>query len=207
MRIAGELLRREVLAVVALSAVIRFANLAPQPVLPLYIAQLGEDEARVATTVGLVLAATGIAGMVSALVVGRLADRYGLGATLLVCLVAAAVLSPLQAFAGTVWQLLALRTAMGFALGGTAPAIQAVITELTPAQRRGAAFGLLATAGAVGNGAGPVIGSAAAAAFGIPASFIVVAPVFLVCAVVVVTMRLTASSGSDSSHGVSAERT
>jgi MFS family permease len=53
--------------------------------------------------------------MLSAVTMGRLADRYGRTATLLVCLLLAAVLSPLHALATTVWQLLALRTAMGFA--------------------------------------------------------------------------------------------
>jgi DHA1 family multidrug resistance protein-like MFS transporter len=186
----GRLLRRELLAVVALSAVIRFANLAPQPVLPLFIQQLGEDRERLATTVGLVLAAGGVAGTLSALAVGRLADRYGREMTLLVCLVAATILSPLHALAGSVWQLLVLRTAMGLALGGMSPAVQAVMTELTPPARRGAAFGMLATAGAIGNGAGPVIGSAVAAAFGIPAVFVVTAPVFLASAALLATLRL-----------------
>jgi DHA1 family multidrug resistance protein-like MFS transporter len=186
----GGLLRREVVAVVALAAAVRAANLVPQPVLPLYIAQLGEAPERVATTVGFVLAVSGIAGAASALAVGRLADRYGRGTTLLACLLLAAALSPLQALATAVWHVLVLRTAIGLALGGTAPAVQAVLTELTPPTRRGAAFGLLTTAGAIGNGAGPVLGSAVAAVFGIPAAFVVTAPVFLVSALVVVRLRV-----------------
>ncbi|HET7767936.1 MAG TPA: MFS transporter [Chloroflexota bacterium] len=187
---ATRLLRPELLAVVVLSAAIRFANFAPQPVLPLFVQGMGVEAGRLATTVGTVVAATGVAGMLSAVTMGRLADRYGRTATLLVCLLLAAVLSPLHALATTVWQLLALRTAMGFALGGMSPAVQAVMTDLTPPERRGAAFGLLTMASAVGSGAGPVLGSAIAAAYGIPAVFVVTAPLFLLCAGSLLTVRM-----------------
>lgn len=184
------LLRPELIAVIALSAAIRFATYAPQPVLPLFVQQMGEAPDRLATTVGAVVAATGVAGVLSAVAVGRVADRYGRTATLLVCLAAAAALAPLHAAATSVWQLLLLRTAMGFALGGMSPAVQAVMTELTPPERRGAAFGLLALAGAFGNGAGPVLGSAIAAAYGIPAVFVATAPVFLLCAASLLAVRM-----------------
>jgi DHA1 family multidrug resistance protein-like MFS transporter len=187
---AGRLLRPELIAVVVLSAAIRFANFAPQPVLPLFVQQMGVDAGRLATTVGTVVAATGVAGMLSAVTMGRLADRYGRTATLLVCLLLAAALSPLHAAATTVWHLLVLRTAMGFALGGMSPAVQAVMTELTPPERRGAAFGLLTLASAVGSGAGPVLGSAVAAAYGIPAVFVMTAPLFILCAASLLTVRM-----------------
>jgi DHA1 family multidrug resistance protein-like MFS transporter len=60
---------------------------------------------------------------------------------------------------------------MGFALGGMFPAIQALMILVTPPGRRGAAFGLLATANGFGNGGGPVVGSLLAAAFGVPMMF------------------------------------
>ncbi len=184
------LLRPELIAVIALSAAIRFANVAPQPVLPLFVQQMGEGQEHLATTVGTVVAVTGVAGMLSAVMMGRVSDRYGRTATLLVCLLAAAVLSPLHALATSVWQLLVLRTAIGFALGGMSPAVQAVLTEMTPPARRGAAFGLLAVASAVGNGAGPVLGSGIAALYGIPAVFVATAPVFLLCAASLLAVKM-----------------
>ena len=71
------------------------------------------------------------------------------------------------------------------ALGGMMPAVQALVTDRTPANRRGAAFGVLATAQAIGNGGGPVGGSLIAASLGVPAVFIATAPVFLVGAALV----------------------
>jgi MFS family permease len=85
---------------------------------------------------------------------------------------------------------------MGLALGGMTPSLQAVLTDVTPPARRGAAFGWLATAGAIGNGGGPMAGSAIAAAFGIPAVFVATAPMFLLGAAVLARLpRVSGPSG------------
>ncbi len=171
--------RREVLAALGVMILIRFANFAPNPVLPLYIKGLASEVARLATLSGLIIAATGIASTVSALLVGSLADRFGRRPTLFVCLLAAAILCPPQAFVTSIGQLLVLRVLTGLALGGMMPVIQAIFTELTPPDRRGMAFGILATAGSIGLGGGPLTGSLIAARFGIPAVFLVMTPMFL----------------------------
>jgi len=59
------------------------------------------------------------------------------------------------------------------------PIVQAIFTELTPPDRRGMAFGILAAAGSIGLGGGPLTGSLIAARFGIPAVFLVMTPLFL----------------------------
>ncbi|MFN8637344.1 MAG: MFS transporter [Chloroflexota bacterium] len=171
-RATRRLMTRELFAVVCLMGVVRFVNLAPQPVLPLYVQQLVGETEHLGTIVGLVLAATGVAASTSALLLGRLTDKYGWRPTLLGCLACTIVISPLHLWIGSVWHLLVLRTAMGFALGGMFPAIQALMILVTPPGRRGAAFGLLATANAFGNGGGPVVGSLVAAAYGVPIMFV-----------------------------------
>jgi DHA1 family multidrug resistance protein-like MFS transporter len=171
--------RREILAALAVMILIRFANFAPNPILPIYIQGLATEITRLATISGLVVAATGVASTISALLVGSLADRFGRRTTLLVCLLAAAALCPPQAFVTSVWQLLVLRVLTGLALGGMMPIIQAIFTELTPPERRGMAFGILATAGSIGLGGGPLTGSLIAANFGIPAVFLTMTPLFL----------------------------
>ena len=171
--------RRELVAVIVLLSIIRFASMAPQPILPLYIQQLAPGEERLATLAGLMVAATGIASTVSALLVGHLSDRFGRARTLLLTLSAAALFSVPHAFVTAIWQLVALRVLTGLALGGMAPSAQALFTEMTPAERRGTAFGVLVTANAAGNGGGPVLGSLIAALYGVPAVFIAITPVFL----------------------------
>jgi DHA1 family multidrug resistance protein-like MFS transporter len=171
--------QRELLAVLGMMILIRFANFAPNPVLPLYIQRLVTDQARLATQAGLVVAATGIASTVSALLVGPLADRYGRRPTLLVCLLVAAILCPPHAAVTSVWHLLLLRVGTGLALGGMMPVVQAIFTELTPANRRGMAFGILSTAGSIGLGGGPIAGSLIAARFDVPTVFLAMTPLFL----------------------------
>ena len=173
------------IAVVILMALVRFAQMTPQPFLPLYVQQLVDSPDGLATTVGFVLAAAGIASTVSALSIGRLGRRFGQRTALIGCLLLAAVFSALHAVAGSVWQLLLLRTAVGLAQGGTSPAIQSLLIDVTPAGRRGAAFGLLTTANSAGNGVGPVIGSVVVASLGVPAVFLLPAPAFAVAGWVV----------------------
>ena len=107
------------------------------------------------------------------------------------------LLSPLHLLIGTVWQLVVLRIATGFALGGMSPAIQALLIHVTPARRRGAAFGLLTTANAVGNGGGPVVGSVVAAAWSVPAVFVATMPVMGVAAWLLGRLRLGSSRADE----------
>jgi DHA1 family multidrug resistance protein-like MFS transporter len=174
----GTLMRRDLWLAMGLMAIVRFANMAPQPILPLFVQELMGTAEGVATMVGLVVAASGMASTLSALLAGRLADRYGRRATILACMLAATVISPLHALVTSVWALLVLRMAMGLALGGTTPATQALVTDITPPGRRGAAFGLMSTMNSAGGGAGPVFGGVIAAAAGVPAMFVATAPIF-----------------------------
>jgi DHA1 family multidrug resistance protein-like MFS transporter len=184
------LIGRELLAVVSLMAIVRLVSMAPQPVLPLFVQQLVGTTEGLGLTVGVVLAAAGVASTVSALLVGRFSDRHGWRRTLLFCLALAALVSPLHLLVGAVWQLIVLRIALGFALGGMSPSIQALLIQVTPARRRGAAFGLLTTANAAGNGAGPVAGSVVAAAYGVPAVFVATMPVLGLAAGILARLRL-----------------
>lgn len=183
------LFRRDVIAVVGLMALTRFAMMAPQPFLPLFVQQLVDSQEGLATTVGLVLAATGIASTISALLVGRLNRWLGERPALIGCLVLAAIISALHVGATSVWQLLVLRTALGLAQGGTGPAIQTLLIDVTPAGRRGAAFGLLTMANSVGSGAGPVIGGGLMAVVGIQAVFLSPAPAYALAGWVAARLR------------------
>jgi MFS transporter, DHA1 family, multidrug resistance protein len=172
-----KLLTREVLLVISLMALTKLAQMGPNPFLPLFVQTLVDTQEGLATTVGLVLAAAGAASTVTALLIGRLNGLFGSRAVLVGGLLLSAVLAALHAVAGTVWQLLVLRILFGLAQGGSGPAIQALLIDVTPSGKRGAAFGVLTTANAAGNGGGPVLGSMIAAGFGIPSVFLATAPV------------------------------
>jgi MFS transporter, DHA1 family, multidrug resistance protein len=196
------LFRRDVIAVVGLMALTRFAMMAPQPFLPLFVQQLVDSQEGLATTVGLVLAAMGIASTVGALMVGRTNRWFGERPALIGCLVLSAVISALHVGVSSVWQLMVLRTALGLALGGTGPAIQALLIDATPSGRRGAAFGLLTMANSAGSGAGPVLGGALMAGFGVQAVFLSSAPAFALAGWVVA--RLKRRPAQPAQHAVQA---
>lgn len=190
-------LRHQLLTIVGLMAIVRLANVAPNPILPLFVQSMIPSTEHLASTVGLMLAATGVASTFSAIVVGRLADQYGRRAALLGCCVLTALLCPLHAVVGSVWQLIVLRTVVGLTQGGMATALQALLVDITPPSRRGTAFGWITTASSIGNGAGPVGGSSVAAAFGVQAVFLAMTPLYVAAAAALTWLRPghTASNG------------
>ncbi len=150
---------------------IQFANSTMAPVLSLFIAELqGRENA--ATAVGIVMAAVGAAGALSAFVVGRLGDRLGHSPVLLVSLAGAALCYFPQSIVQEVWQLLLLRTLMGAFLGGTMPAANALVAAVIPRERRGAAFGLTSSANALSHAVGPAYGAGVATLWGLRAVFL-----------------------------------
>jgi len=131
------------------------------PVLSLFIAQLS-TAADVATEAGLVMAATGAVSALSAIVIGRLSDRVGHAMILPICLLGAAAAYVPQAWVENVGQLLLWRMLLGVFLGGLMPSANALIALIVPVERRGAAYGLSATASSLANGVGPLAGAAIA---------------------------------------------
>jgi DHA1 family multidrug resistance protein-like MFS transporter len=178
----GRLFQRRLWLVIGLMATVRIANVAPNPILPLFVQHLLPSSEHLGATVGFMLAATGLASTASAIVVGRAADRFGRKTALLGCCVLTALLCPLHALVGSVWQLVVLRALVGLTQGGMGTALQALLVDVTPKSRRGAAFGMIATASSIGNGVGPVGGSSVAAAFGIQTVFLVMTPLYAVAA-------------------------
>lgn len=158
---------------------IQWGNTVVSPMLSLFVAELTASE-NAATAAGIVLGATGVASAVSALVVGRLSDRMGSGAIVPVCLAGATLTCFPQAFVQQVWQLLLLRVLFGLFLGGLMPTANALVAQLVPQERRGAAFGLTATASSLAHAAGPLSGAAVVTQWGLRAVFLVTGLVFAV---------------------------
>ena len=194
-------LRRQLLMIVGLMATVRLANVAPNPILPLFVQSMLPSTDHLAATVGVMLAATGVASTFSAIVVGRLADRVGRRAALLGCCVLTALLCPLHLLVGSVWQLIVLRTLVGLTQGGMGTALQALLVDITPPSRRGAAFGWITTASSVGNGAGPVGGSWVAAMFGVQAALVALTPLYVAAAGALLRLRSGTTSPREPAAG------
>jgi MFS family permease len=112
-----------------------------------------------------------------------------------------------MALAGAVWQLLLLRAGMGLCLGVAFPVVSALLSLITPADRRGAAYGLLASAELGGFATGPLVGGVVGAAAGLRSVFLVTAVVLLVVAAVVALRVREPAAAAGAAGGEAAEET
>jgi DHA1 family multidrug resistance protein-like MFS transporter len=141
------------------------------PVLPIFVGSMVGNVPWKTTIIGASVAATGVAGLLSAPFLGRRADTLGYRRVLLISLTGAAFFTLPQAFAYNVWAFITLRFGVGVFLGGILPTANAIIGRIALPETRGQIYGFTSTAQFLGRFIGPLLGAGVAAAFGIPAVF------------------------------------
>jgi DHA1 family multidrug resistance protein-like MFS transporter len=143
------------------------ANAITQPIVPLFVQTLvsGTSEASVAS--GLVLGATAGAHALGALSIGRFGDRWGRQRSLVICLIVAASFHFPQMFVRDPGQLLFLRVVSGLAVGGLMSLSNATIAERAPAGRQGTIYGMTSSIRQLGQGLGPIVGTAIVTGLGL----------------------------------------
>lgn len=125
------------------------------PVLPLYFTDQGIDFA----TLGLVIAAWPAARLVGEPIFGWLADQTERIPLMVVGLVLAGIFTILPLVITGSVAFIALRAIVGLATAIYEPAARGYLTDATPPERRGEAFGLFAAAQMGGLLLGPAIGA------------------------------------------------
>jgi DHA1 family multidrug resistance protein-like MFS transporter len=145
------------------------------PFLPLYVRQLGvtSDEAA-ATWAGVLIGIAPLLAGLLAPVWGRLGDRYGQKPMAVRVLTSYVVLLALSGAVTTVWQLFALRTAVGL-FGGMGPLGLAMATALAPRDQTGRAVGGVQSAQILAAAVGPLAGGVLAHTIGMRLTFVVTA--------------------------------
>ena len=156
------------------------------PVLPLYFKEQGIDLA----TLGLVIAAWPAARLVSEPVFGWLADRTGRVPLMVIGLVATGVFGALPLVWTGPLAFFLLRAGAGLGAALYDPAARGFLTDATPADRRGEAFGLYGAAQMGGLLFGPSIGALGAERFGGIAFVFVFSAVAAVVAAVAIALRV-----------------
>lgn len=189
---------RVVLPILALMAVVIFVTQFGTPYVPLLVQEIHGSLQGASLRTGTLFAICGVAGMLSGLLIGWLADRVpppriGIWSAL----VAGALTLP-QAFVHSLAMLFGLRFAMTFAAGGLDPVFQIWLSKVTPKECQGLIFGWSATARYVGMGLAPLAGCLAVGTVGLRGLFIWGAVLYGVLAVVIVLtvrrMNRTATS-------------
>jgi MFS family permease len=121
-----------------------------------------------------------LASAIAAVLIGRLGDRVGHRRVLPACLLGAALVCVPQAFVRSPGGLFAWRLALGVFLGGLLPSTNALLAGLVPAERRGSAFGLGATALSLANVTGPLSGALLGGTLGMRSVFFATGVLFMV---------------------------
>ncbi|MCA9879152.1 MAG: MFS transporter [Thermomicrobiales bacterium] len=166
--------------------VVRMIAMALQPIIPLFVEQLTPDNPNVATVAGIVLGAAGFTSALAAAYFGRLGDRIGHRRVLGASLVLSGLLYLPMAFVSNPWNLALLQGLLGVAAGGLIPSANALVTHLTPHDRRGAIFGITAALSGLGGFIGPLLGAILATAISFRATFIAAGALTLAIAVLVI---------------------
>ncbi len=169
-------------AMLLILSLIQFANSVIQPVLALFVKELNGTVEGAATLAGLELGITGFTSAISAALLGQISDRLGHRRILVICALGAALLYFPQTFVTNIWQLLILRGLMGLFFGGVIPASNAIIAQLIPDGRKGAAYGLVSSFGSLGFAIGPITGATLAALINTRAVFLLTGVILLITA-------------------------
>ncbi len=152
------------------------------PVAALYMSELSAVSGRPflppATATGLMFGLFAAAGAVSSVKAGKLCDRFGASAILILSAGASCLVFLPQAFAGHVWQLLVLQAVAGITIGGVFPAMAALLSNVSAGGHPGAIFGMENSVRSVARVIAPVVGSALALAFGLRSAYLAASMAF-----------------------------
>lgn len=152
--------------------IIQASNNSISPLLSLYVRQLMHHGNNVALVSGVVAATPGIATLIAAPRFGALGDRIGSEKILLGGLIFAVFVYVPQAFVQNVWQLGALRLLVGVADAALLPQVQTILAKYSPHSSAGRIFSYNQSFQAMGNVAGPLIGSSVSGLFGYSGVFL-----------------------------------
>lgn len=157
---------RALWSLMAVIAADQIAGSVVSPFLPLYIQKISTAAARVGTTTGVIIGLGAVASALAAIIVGRFSYRLGYRRVLIVCMTGAALFIIPQAFVRTPVQLLFLRIASCFFVGGNLPSANALIAQRVESGKQGSIYGISSSIASGSNALGPVIGASIALAGG-----------------------------------------
>ena len=172
------------------------------PFLPLFIQSISATAERVVSTTGLVIGAAAVASAGGALIVGRFSHRVGYRRVLIICMSGAALFTLPQPFVSNPFQLLFLRIASAFFVGGNLPSVNALIAQRVQAGKHGSIYGLSSSIASGSNAVGPVIGASIALAAGFGAVFLTTAGILAAAGIAIALFVRTRTAAADEAAGV-----
>ncbi|MGI6087260.1 MAG: MFS transporter [Kiritimatiellia bacterium] len=160
-----------VFAILTLFAV-RFANTMINPSFPLIIQEIIKTTSRLNSVAGGIMASAGLAGAVTAGLLGYLGDKFGHHQVLIVCSLGVAVTATAHAVAHTIPFLTVVHLFFGMTIAGILPSINSIIQRSTDQRHLGKAYGVSTSISMLGLAVGPLAGGYLASRCGVRVPFL-----------------------------------
>ncbi|MFD2328395.1 MFS transporter [Cohnella sp. GCM10020058] len=135
-----------------------FSVMILEPLLTIYMTQLGGEQSNASLQAGIVFSAVGIATLIAAPQWGKIGQRIGFIKVLVIGLAGGGIGNLLQYFVGHYAEFGALRFVYGLFFAGVYPALNAMIVRVTAPEFRGRAFSLSQSSTQLATMLGPVLG-------------------------------------------------
>jgi DHA1 family multidrug resistance protein-like MFS transporter len=174
---------RAVLVALLLTAMmVLLANMSIEPIITVYVGQLGVPHDHLARMAGIIMACSAFGSMLTAPRLGALADRIGSWNVIIGCLVVTGLIMLPQAFVTQWWQLALLRGVMGMTIAGLLPSIAKLVRHSVDESHSGRTLGYLQSAQFSGQVIGPLMGGQIGAHVGLHQVFFVTGALLILCA-------------------------
>lgn len=159
-------LTRPLLLLFLTTFTVQFALMSITPIITVFVKHLVPDSPHVPMIAGAVFAATGLASIMTATLVGKCVDRYGPRRLLPVFLLCSGLLCIPQAFVRTPAELGVLRFLLGLASVGLLPALSSLLKTCTPPEYLSRVFSANFSHQSLGIFAGSLLGGHLASWYG-----------------------------------------
>lgn len=183
---------RAFITLLTLAAISTFSVMILEPLIPIYLLNMGISKSSATLSSGIVFSAVGIATVLMAPQWGRIGSRKGFGLVMFIGLVGGGIGNILQFFVSGYVEFAILRFAYGLFYAGVLPSVNAMIVQVIEPGFRGRAFGLNQAATQLATMAGPIIGGLLGAFIPIRWVFVINGTMLLVAAVLVKIRKLDA---------------
>ncbi|NHN34775.1 MFS transporter [Paenibacillus agricola] len=181
---------RSLLFIIITTFVVHTSVMIIEPLLTIYVIQLGASSGNASLSSGIIFSAVGLATLIAAPRWGKFGGTYGYDKILFIGLVGGGLGNLLQIAFHDLIGFGSLRFIYGLFFAAVFPAISSLIVQFTDTSFRGRAFGLNQSAMQMGTMVGPMLGGLLASVVPIPYVFLINSLLILAIAVVVKVLKV-----------------
>ncbi|WP_312095887.1 MFS transporter [Niallia sp.] len=171
---------RPLMLVLLLTVVTSCSIMTIEPILPLYILEVGGSMDKASLLAGIIFSLPGIASVIMAPYWGKWADKVGFNRILFIGLLGGGLGTFSQIIFSNIWGFSITRFIFGLFFCAVFPALNGLVVKSTAEDFRGRAFSLNQTANQLGGMLGPMIGGFLGGVFPAQSVFIVTGMLLLV---------------------------